>query len=155
MKVDEQLLLKNQICFRIYSLERAIQSAYKPLLNELDVTYPQYLTLLVLWEHRELTISEICDHLGLDTGTVSPLLKRMEQKKLLKRERASKDERTVIVTLTPEGLALRNRAAQIPSKLASCLFTGSADDASQTYSNLRNELDRALEALRNHNLCSG
>jgi DNA-binding MarR family transcriptional regulator len=153
MNVDEQLQLKNQICFRVYSLERAILAAYKPLLKQLDVTYPQYLVLLVLWEHQELMISEICDLLGLDTGTVSPLMKRMEHKHLIKRTRAQKDERTVMVTLTEDGVALRERAIKIPSTLAACLFSGNTDEALEKYHKLSNALDQAIDDLKTHHFC--
>ena len=100
---DAHLLLENQICFRVYSLERSILGVYKPLLDKLGVTYPQYLVLLTLWEHHELTIGQLCVNMHLDTGTVSPLIKRMEQKSLVSRLRLAEDERTVMYSITENG----------------------------------------------------
>ena len=118
----EELLLENQICFLVYRLNRAIGAAYRPLLEALGLTYPQYLVMLVLWENGALPVGDICRLLDLDTGTVSPLIKRMEASGLLVRERQAHDERTVNVSLTDEGKALQKKALPIPTALGSCLF---------------------------------
>lgn len=150
---DEALLLENQICFRVYSLERAIMATYKPLLGKLGLTYPQYLVMLVLWERSESTIGRLCDVLGLDTGTVSPLVKRMERNTLVSRERLPSDERTVMVRLTEEGRNLREQAIHIPQKIGSCI--AGLDDSfdQESYLRLRNTLDRAIEVLKDSQSC--
>jgi DNA-binding MarR family transcriptional regulator len=113
-----QLELDNQLCFALYNASRAVIRAYAPLLEELGVTYPQYLTLLVLWEADEaLSVGDLGARLHLDSGTLTPLLKRLEQLGLVGRERDPHDERRVLVSLTPEGRALRARAVDIPARL--------------------------------------
>ncbi len=114
---DKQLQLRNQICFPIYSASRLITKAYKPYLDEMGLTYPQYLVLMVLWENDRLTVNQISERLLLNTNTISPLLKRMEKMKLLKRNRSSEDERSVIVQLTESGKQLKAMALPIPEKL--------------------------------------
>ena len=110
--------LDNQLCFALYSASLATTRIYKPLLEPLGLTYPQYLALLVLWEHDGLTVGELGERLFLDSGTLTPLLKRMETAGWLSRQRAADDERRVIVTLTAEGRALKRRAAVVPRGLA-------------------------------------
>mgnify|MGYP006395178641 FL=1 len=95
----EELLLSNQLCFLVYRLDREINARYRPLLAELGLTYPQYLVMLVLWEEDNLSISAVCERLKLDTGTISPLIKRLEGLKLVKRKRSKEDERSVRVML--------------------------------------------------------
>ncbi|MCG7580971.1 MarR family winged helix-turn-helix transcriptional regulator [Mycolicibacterium sp. OfavD-34-C] len=111
------LRLEEQLCFALYSASRAVTSAYRPLLDELDLTYPQYLVLLVLWEDDACTIGQLGDRLHLDSGTLSPLIKRLEAAGLVRRQRSNADERRVDVTLTAEGRALEDRAACIPERL--------------------------------------
>lgn len=114
---DTQLQLSNQICFPLYSASRLMTQAYKPHLDELGITYPQYLVLMVLWENDGLSVNQITGKLLLNTNTLSPLLKRMEHMKLLKRSRSKEDERTVIIELTPHGKQLKSKALPIPEKL--------------------------------------
>lgn len=114
---NNKLKLENQICFKIYSAEREITKLYRSLLEELDVTYPQYLVLLVLWEKNSVTVKELGQKLFLDSGTLSPMLKRMEGNNLIERRRSLEDERTVIISLTKKGEDLREKAQCIPSKL--------------------------------------
>jgi DNA-binding MarR family transcriptional regulator len=111
------LALENQVCFALYSASRAVTAAYRPLLAPLGVTYPQYLVLLVLWEHGTRSVRELGEALHLDSGTLSPLLKRMEASDLIARRRATEDERQVLIDLTQAGLALRERAAEVPAQL--------------------------------------
>lgn len=110
--------LEDQLCFALYSASRAFTRAYQPLLEPLGLTYPQYLVMLVLWEGEPLSVSELGARLGLDSGTLTPLLKRLEQAKLVKRRRAVEDERVVVVSLSAAGLALHARARGIPVELA-------------------------------------
>lgn len=113
----QQLKLANQVCFPVYMLAKEIVSRYRPFLEKLDLTYPQYLVLLVLWEQDGQTVSQIGEKLNLDSGTLTPLLKRMEQKQLIVRTRSSEDERSVNITLTQQGKELREQAAALPKQL--------------------------------------
>lgn len=117
MKNLQQLKLDNQICFPVYALSREIVGRYRPLLDQLDITYPQYLVLLTLWEHQEQSVSQLGEKLYLDSGTLTPLLKRLEQKKLVTRSRSKEDERIVKIKLTSEGQSLQKKAASIPKQL--------------------------------------
>jgi len=117
----EQLKLENQICFPLYASSRLVTRAYQPHLEALDLTYPQYLVLMVLWEHDDLTVNQIAERLILNTNTLTPLLKRMEQGGLVERTRSREDERKVTVRLTPGGRELEARAARIPQALAESL----------------------------------
>lgn len=120
---DSQLKLDNQICFPFYSTSRLITKAYKPFLDKMGLTYPQYLVLMVLWEDDGLSVNKITDRLMLNTNTISPLLKRMEKMELLNRNRSSKDERSVVVKLTEKGRQLKSEARPIPEKLLGTLLT--------------------------------
>lgn len=113
----EKLSLKNQICFKFYALSRHITALYKPMLAALDLTYPQYLVMLVLWEHEITTVKALGQQLMLDSGTLTPLLKRLEQKGLLRRNRSVEDERSVKVSLTDEGRKMKERASCVPDQL--------------------------------------
>lgn len=110
--------LEEQLCFALYSASRALTRAYQPLLQPLGLTYPQYLVMLVLWEGNPLSVSELGARLALDSGTLTPLLKRLEEAKLVERRRSAEDERVVHVSLTPTGSALQRRARGIPKELA-------------------------------------
>jgi MarR family transcriptional regulator, organic hydroperoxide resistance regulator len=111
---DLPLLLGNQLCFAVYSTAHAFNRFYKPLLDRLGLTYPQYLVMLVLWEQDGMSVKEIGERLFLDSGTLTPLLKRMETAGLLKRTRSSEDERQVIVALTAQGESLKEKARSLP-----------------------------------------
>ncbi|WP_279581021.1 MarR family winged helix-turn-helix transcriptional regulator [Fodinicola feengrottensis] len=111
---DEALALDGQLCFALYAASRAVTDVYRPLLAQMGLTYPQYLALLVLWERSPVPVKEIGAALQLDYGTVSPLLKRLEQQGLITRQRAAGDERSVTVALTADGDALRLKARAIP-----------------------------------------
>ena len=106
--------LNDFICFAIYSANHAMNRVYKPLLDQLDLTYPQYIAMTVLWEQDEQTVGEICEKLFLESSTVTPLLKRLEKMKLLERRRDAGDERQVRISLTSEGRALQKKAGEIP-----------------------------------------
>ena len=111
---DQALRLDHQLCFALYSASLAMTKLYKPLLDEMGLTYPQYLALLVLWEQDGLTVSDLGERLHLDSGTLTPLLKRMETAGLLSRLRDVQDERRVLIRLTAAGRQLKKRAARIP-----------------------------------------
>lgn len=119
MEVEVEVLrLENQFCFLLYAASREITQIYKPLLDELDITYPQYLVLIVLWEKDKQTVNQIGEKLLLDSGTLTPLLKRLEQKELVNRKRSSVDERIVEISLTKKGANIKEKAECIPSKMA-------------------------------------
>ena len=113
----EQLKLENQLCFPFYAISRQLTKAYQPHLQALGLTYPQYLVLLLLWEHGQLTVKELGEQLMLDSGTLTPLLKRLAQQHLLSRQRDPRDERSVLIALLPAGRALEARACDIPAQL--------------------------------------
>ncbi|GAB3236213.1 MarR family transcriptional regulator [Algoriphagus aestuariicola] len=112
-----KLHLENQLCFPLYAASRLTTKIYMPFLKKLDLTYPQYLVLLVLWQLPEQTVNEIGNKLMLESNTLTPLLKRLEQKKLIQRTRSQRDERSVLVSLTPEGTSLRENAVAIPDQI--------------------------------------
>ena len=111
---DQALQLDHQLCFALYSASLAMTKLYKPLLDEIGLTYPQYLAMLVLWEHDGVTVSELGERLHLDSGTLTPLLKRLEAAELVTRLRDVQDERRVLIRLTAAGRKLKTRAARIP-----------------------------------------
>ncbi|GLU48486.1 MarR family winged helix-turn-helix transcriptional regulator [Nocardiopsis ansamitocini] len=111
------LSLDSQLCFSIYSASRALTGVYRELLDELDLTYPQYLVMLVLWEHDALSVKELGASLRLDSGTLSPLLRRLELRGLVRRSRTDNDERIVRVALTEDGIEARRRAEEVPQRV--------------------------------------
>ena len=116
----DALKLENQICFPLYACSREIIKQYKPFLDELDLTYTQYITMMVLWEKKTLTSKELGNDLFLDSGTLTPLLKKMEAKGLLSRKRSEEDERNLVVSITEAGEQLREKAVEVPGKVAQC-----------------------------------
>ena len=112
-----QLLLKNQVCFSLYSASNAMIRAYRPLLNELDLTYSQYLTMMVIWEKNGINVKELGQDLHLDSGTLTPLLKRLEVKEFISRQRNPKDERVRQVFLTTKGTELKEQALSVPNAI--------------------------------------
>ena len=117
----DELKLENQLCFPLYACAKEVVRRYKPFLDSLDLTYTQYIAMLVLWEHREISAKDLGAHLYLDSGTLTPMLKKLEQKHYLTRRRDPGDERNLLVTLTPQGLALRERAVEVPTKMRACV----------------------------------
>ncbi len=124
---SEQLKLSNQICFPLYSASRLITQTYKPFLDELGITYPQYLVLLVLWEKDEISVNEISKKLILKTNTLSPLLQRMAKLKLIERNRSFQDERNVVIALTDKGIKMKTAAEPIPQKMMNTLLSKSVE----------------------------
>jgi MarR family transcriptional regulator, organic hydroperoxide resistance regulator len=118
------LYLENQLCFPLYAASRLTTKIYAPHLTALDLTYTQYLVLLVLWQHQTQTVNEIGEKLILESNTLTPLLKRMEQKELIIRKRSSNDERQVIIKLTDKGEQLQTLASEIPKKLIASFDNG-------------------------------
>jgi DNA-binding MarR family transcriptional regulator len=139
---EDWLRLDGQICFSLHAASRAFNGVYRVLLRDLGLTYPQYLVMLVLWEHGRTPVKTLGEHLRLDSGTLSPLLKRLEAAGLVLRERSARDERSVEVRLTEEGAALRERATRVPHRIAAA--TGFTLDEIH---DLRTRLDRLTDAL--------
>lgn len=141
--ICEGLLLKNQLCFPLYAASKEVVRLYKPFLDEIGLTYTQYIAMMALWESRALSVKELGERLYLDSGTLTPLLKKMEAQGLVLRKRSAADERSVIVTLTDQGEALRQRAKNIPAKIGGCIPL-SRDEANTLY----DLLYRVLKATR-------
>lgn len=114
---DKWLQLDNQLCFRLYSASKAITQAYTPILDTLNLTYPQYLSMLVLWETDNVSVKELGERLNLDSGTLSPLLKKLEAKNFVVRKRQEADERVVVVSLTTKGRELKKKAYDVPTQM--------------------------------------
>jgi len=117
----EQLKLDNQLCFPLYACSKEIVRLYKPYLDPLDLTYTQYIAMMVLWERKSVTVKELGSCLWLDSGTLTPVLKKLEAKGYISRQRGQADERSVLVSVTEAGEALADRAAEIPAQVGACL----------------------------------
>ena len=126
------LRLDHQLCFPLYACAKEVVRRYKPFLDEIDLTYTQYIAMMVLWEKKQVSVKELGESLFLDSGTLTPLLKKMESKGLLTRERSKEDERVLLVTITEEGEALKEKAVNVPSQLMSCI-TMDPEDAAKLY----------------------
>ena len=113
----DPIKLENQLCFPLYAVSREVIKLYKPFLDELELTYTQYITMILLWEHGIMTVKEMGDRLFLDSGTLTPLLKKLEAKGLITRTRSQKDERNLNISLTEEGEAMHSRALHIPASV--------------------------------------
>ena len=116
----DALKLENQLCFPLYAASRDVIKQYKPLLDKLDLTYTQYVVMMVLWERKQITTKEMGKMLHLDSGTLTPLLKKMEAKGLVTRKRSEFDERNLTVTITDKGMQLRDEALEIPAEMVKC-----------------------------------
>ncbi len=117
----DALKLENQLCFPLYACSKEIVRRYKPYLDELDLTYTQYITMMVLWEEYEINVKELGKKLYLDSGTLTPLLKKLEAKGYITRNRSKEDERNLVVKITDSGKALKEKACEIPAKIGSCV----------------------------------
>ena len=120
-EVFDPLKLENQLCCPLYVCSKEIVRQYKPFLDELDLTYTQYIAMMALWEHKSLNVKGLGEYLFLDSGTLTPVLKTLEKKGWIRRERSKDDERVVMVTITEAGLALREKAVDIPRKISQCV----------------------------------
>ncbi|MBQ9912083.1 MAG: MarR family transcriptional regulator [Firmicutes bacterium] len=138
----ETMKLDNQLCFPLYAAARNVVSLYTPYLKPLGLTYTQYIVFLVLWEKDGITVGEICSKLMLDSGTLSPLLKKMEQSGFIERKRSRDDDRVVVISLTSEGRALQNKAKEVPEKVARCIDLP-AEKAQILYTLLNELLDKS------------
>ncbi len=137
----ETMKLDNQLCFPLYAAARNVVSLYTPYLKPLGLTYTQYIVFLVLWEKDGITVGDICSKLMLDSGTLSPLLKKMEQSGFIERKRSLDDDRVVLINLTSEGRALQDKAKEVPEKVAGCIDLP-AEKAQILYTLLNELLDK-------------
>ena len=128
----DALKLENQLCFPLYAASRRIINQYHPYLSQLDITYTQYVTMMVLWEEKSITVKALGQRLFLDSGTLSPVLKSLEEKSLVTKTRDKNDERTVIITITENGEELKEKAKEIPQRLLECISVDK-NDALQLY----------------------
>ena len=117
----ESLKLSNQLCFPLYAVSKEIVRRYKPFLDEINLTYTQYITMMLLWENGQMNVSAIGERLYLDSGTLSPVLKKLEEKGFVVRRRSKDDERETVIILTDAGLSLREKAVCIPEKMGACM----------------------------------
>jgi len=136
----DALKLENQLCFPLYACAREVIKLYKPYLDEIDLTYTQYITMMVLWERKAINVKTLGQILYLDSGTLTPLLKKLEAKGYVTRQRSSEDERNLIVTVTEQGEVLKERALSIPAEMAKCV-TLNAEDTLTLYRLLYKLLD--------------
>lgn len=125
----DALKLGNQLCFPLYVCSKEIVKRYKPFLDEIGLTYTQYIAMMAVWEHEELSVKELGELLFLDSGTLTPVLKTLEKKGLLSRRRSSEDERILIVTLTESGTKLKEQAVEVPFKMQGCMSIDEKDAA--------------------------
>ncbi len=138
------LKLENQLCFPLYACAKEVVRSYKPFLDELDLTYTQYITMMVLWEKKQMNVKEIGKCLYLDSGTLTPLLKKLEAKGYIERHRSKEDERNLLIKITKDGEALKEKAMEVPFKMAKCLELNEKD-AKELYSLLHKLLDKFHE----------
>ena len=117
----DSLKLENQLCFPLYACAKEVVRRYKPFLDKLDLTYTQYIAMMVLWEEKSLNVRELGERLYLDSGTLTPVLKKLETKGYITRERSDKDERNLIVTISKEGEELKKQAVCVPSQMSACV----------------------------------
>ena len=136
----DSLKLENQLCFPLYAAAKEIVRKYKPFLDEIDLTYTQYITMMVMWEEEEINVTHLGEKLYLDSGTLTPLLKKLESKGYITRQRSKDDERTLDVKLTEEGLALKDKALSIPANMSGCIKL-SVEEAALLYKTLNKILD--------------
>ena len=132
MENYDSLKLDNQLCFPLYACSKEIVRLYKPFLDEIDLTYTQYIVMMVMWETGEVNVKSLGERLYLDSGTLTPLLKKLEAKGYISRQRSSEDERNVIITLTEDGEALKKKAVCIPEKMQGCVHL-TRDEAFELY----------------------
>ncbi len=143
--MSDSLKLSKQVCFPLYALSKQVISSYRSLLQKLDLTYPQYLVMMILWEEKEQNVSELGNQLTLDSGTLTPLLKRLESKGLVSRTRNVNDERVVLVTITQKGAELRGAAENIPAQLNEILQLSAED-----LKNLKSITEKVLSKIESN-----
>jgi len=127
MEEFDDLKLENQLCFPLYACSKEIIKMYKPFLDKINLTYTQYITMMVLWDKKEINVKELGKHLFLDSGTLTPVLKKLESKGYVERKRAIDDERNLIISITKSGMNLKNKSKEIPEKISKCIDLNEKD----------------------------
>lgn len=145
MSLEDMLLLDNQLCFPLYAAAKEVVRRYTPFLAPFDLTYTQYIAMMVLWEKKTVSVNELGKQLMLDSGTLTPLLRKLEDKKYLLREKSAKDGRRLIVSLTPEGASLKDKMVVVPQKMGTCVHLSPEETA---------ELKRLLKKVTDNILAS-
>lgn len=145
MSLEDMLLLDNQLCFPLYAAAKEVVKRYTPFLAPFDLTYTQYIAMMVLWEKKTVSVNELGKQLMLDSGTLTPLLRKLEDKKYLLREKSAKDGRRLIVSLTPEGASLKDKMVVVPQKMGTCVHLSPEETT---------ELKRLLKKVTNNILAS-
>lgn len=145
MALEDMLLLDNQLCFPLYAAAKEVVRRYTPFLAPFDLTYTQYIAMMVLWEKKTVSVNELGKQLMLDSGTLTPLLRKLEDKKYLLREKSAKDGRRLIVSLTPEGASLKDKMVVVPQKMGTCVHLSPEETT---------ELKRLLKKVTNNILAS-
>lgn len=148
LKVDDNkfdaLKIENQLCFPLYACAKEIVKKYKPFLDEIGLTYTQYITMMVMWEQKEMNVKTLGEFLYLDSGTLTPVLKKLESKEYITRQRSKEDERNLIITITSKGEVLKKRAVHIPEEIRKCMFV-SPEEAKMLYGILYKILGQITE----------
>ena len=144
METYDSLKLENQLCFPLYACAKEVVRKYKPFLTALDLTYTQYITMMVLWDAGEMNVKELGRRLFLDSGTLTPLLKKLEAKRYLTRSRSTADERNLVIRVTPEGMRLRDQALDVPAQMSKCIHL-TPEEAMSLYRILYKILDDAVQ----------
>lgn len=145
MSLEDMLLLDNQLCFPLYAAAKEVVRRYTPFLAPFDLTYTQYIAMMVLWKKKTVSVNELGKQLMLDSGTLTPLLRKLEDKKYLLREKSAKDGRRLIVSLTPEGASLKDKMVVVPQKMGTCVHLSPEETT---------ELKRLLKKVTNNILAS-
>ncbi|WP_036607870.1 MarR family winged helix-turn-helix transcriptional regulator [Oribacterium sp. P6A1] len=143
----ESLKIENQLCFPLYACAKEVVRRYKPFLDKIDLTYTQYIVMMVMWEKKRVNVKELGEILYLDSGTLTPLLKRLEAKELIKRERSHEDERALDVSITKKGEELKDKALEVPREMGSCIKL-SKEEAATLYNLLYRTLNCVEESMR-------
>ena len=148
MEKYDSLKLKNQLCFPLYACSKEIIRNYKPFLDRIDLTYTQYIVMMVLWESKVINVKDLGEQLYLDSGTLTPLLKKLESKGYISRNRSDKDERNLMIKVTEKGMGLREEALSVPQEVSKCVKLTS-EEASFLYKILYKMID-SMEGEENH-----
>ena len=143
MSLEDMLLLDNQLCFPLYAAAKEVVRRYTPFLAPFDLTYTQYIAMMVLWEKKSISVNELGKQLMLDSGTLTPLLRKLEDKKYLLREKSAKDGRQLIVSLAPEGASLKDKMVVVPQKMGTCVHL-SSEEATELKRLLKKVTDNIL-----------
>ncbi|MFA9397764.1 MAG: MarR family winged helix-turn-helix transcriptional regulator [Clostridiaceae bacterium] len=146
---EENLLLNKQLCFRLYKTSRKMTRLYQPILNKLNITYPQYLVMLVLWEHKTIDFKELSDILELKTGTLTPIVKKLVDLDYITKDKNTEDNRKIDVSLTDEGLNIKKQAVTVPNDIADKI--GLTFEKYQQYVKVLDEIGRDLDEAEKHN----